>query len=217
MDGGSTDQTLKILKKFTSKYPNKISVESKKDEGQAAAVNSGIKKSSGDVVAYINADDYYLGEVFSKIAKVYKAAVNWYVGDGVVVSQEGVEIFKFVSFYKKILKKINSYKLLLVVNYIVQPSVFLSRRAYDEFGPFSGSKKFITEYEMWLKLGKIGMPNLIDEDVSAFRMYPQTITGSSSAILLQEDERIVKKYTKNKIYIFLHRLNNLARKIVQSL
>ena len=57
-DGGSTDETVEILKKH-SKNNNRIIWTSKKDKGQLDAINKGLKKASGDLVTFINADDMY--------------------------------------------------------------------------------------------------------------------------------------------------------------
>src|SRR3989344_9408925 len=58
-DGGSTDETVKLIKKYTKEYPNKIRWISKKDKGQSEAINYGIKRVNGEIIAYLNADDKY--------------------------------------------------------------------------------------------------------------------------------------------------------------
>jgi len=55
VDGGSTDETLSILKK----YGNKIRWISEKDNGQSDAINKGLKIATGKIVAYLNSDDTY--------------------------------------------------------------------------------------------------------------------------------------------------------------
>src|SRR3989344_6933690 len=52
-DGGSTDGTLNIIKKYAKKYPRILKFESKKDKGQADAINKGMKKTTGEIVTYI--------------------------------------------------------------------------------------------------------------------------------------------------------------------
>src|SRR5688572_2249451 len=68
-DGGSTDGTIGILKKYSKKYGNQLKWESKKDKGQLDAVKKGLEKSSGDILTFINADDVYQPDAFDLIAK----------------------------------------------------------------------------------------------------------------------------------------------------
>ncbi len=67
-DADSTDGSKEILKKYADKYP-KLWYQSKKDGGQVAAINLGLKKVKGEIVAYLNSDDYYLPGSFSKVKK----------------------------------------------------------------------------------------------------------------------------------------------------
>ena len=55
IDGGSTDETISILQK----YSNSLTWISEKDRGQSHAINKGIEYSTGEVIAYLNADDIY--------------------------------------------------------------------------------------------------------------------------------------------------------------
>ena len=91
MDGGSTDGTLGILKK----YPGLVWV-SEKDEGHYHAMDKGIRKASGDVVAVLNADDCYRPGVLRRVAEAFVAHPDWdgLFGDIVFVDGNGAEIFR---------------------------------------------------------------------------------------------------------------------------
>src|SRR5688500_3818909 len=56
IDGGSTDDTLSVIKKYEKYISYWIS---EKDKGQSEAINKGFKKATGDVVNWLNSDDYY--------------------------------------------------------------------------------------------------------------------------------------------------------------
>ena len=62
IDGGSTDRTVELLKK----YPHLIWV-SEPDEGQSDAINKGFKLATGDIIGWLNVDDYYLADTFQKV------------------------------------------------------------------------------------------------------------------------------------------------------
>jgi glycosyltransferase involved in cell wall biosynthesis len=216
-DGGSTDGTIEVIKKFAQKY--QIIWETKKDKGQLDAINIGLKKATGDILTFINADDCYEPEALNLISKAYLKNTNalWFAGQGAVINAKGQEIAKLITWYKNFLLSINHKSLILILNYFIQPSVFITKEAYIKCGPFTGTPDFVTEYDLWLKLGKISMPIVINKNISKFRIEKNTKTKMMYKKLLIEDERIVKKYTNNIFILIFHRLNNLGRILVEKL
>lgn len=215
-DGGSTDGTLNIINDYQSNYPKNIKVESKKDGGQFNAVNTGLSKTTGDIVTFINADDCYTDKSFNEIASLYNnnPSALWFAGRGIVVNENDSEIAKLVTVYKNFLLAHSNYGSLLANNYLIQPSVFINSVAYKKYGPFIGTPDFIMEYDLWLRLGKISMPVITKKVLSKFRIEPSTKTKRMFKKLLNEDWKIVNNYTKNPILLFIHWLNNLGRQVV---
>jgi len=220
-DGGSTDGSVEIINNYAKKYPSIIKWESKKDNGQMDAINKGMKKAKGNLLMYINADDIYLKGAFRKVADAYikNKDILWFAGRGIVINDKGKEntslVYKYgVKLYKDILLLLNRYSLLLTVNYLMQPSIFITKKAYEKFGPFTGIREFVMEYEIWLKIGKYQMPYIINKNISAFRITETNITSTQSSNLLGEDWKIVEKYTKNPLILFLHKVNNWGRNLI---
>jgi len=215
-DGGSTDGTLEIIKEFAKKYSKNIQWESRKDKGQLDAINKGMKKANGEILTYINADDIYPQGAFSEVAELYSAnsEAYWFAGRGKVINANGGQIAKFATWYKNLLLSLNSTFYLLVTNYLMQPSVFITRKAWNKFGPFTGTTGFITEYDMWLKIARHQMPVVSNKYLSNFRIEPSTITKRNTNKLLSEDEKIIRKHTSNLLIIGLHKLHNYARKFI---
>ena len=211
-DGESTDGTVNVIKRFAKKYSG-IKWESEKDNGQLEAINKGLKKAIGEVVTYINADDVYKKGALLTVGKYFSKNPDtlWLAGRGDVIDESGREISRLVTSYKNLLLAINRYPLLLVVNYLMQPSVFLARGAYEKYGPFTGSKVGVMEYELWLKLGRVKMPAVLDSYLSSFRLAGGTISSTEFKKVLLLDEKIAEKYTKNPLVLLMHRLHNLGR------
>lgn len=216
MDGISTDGTLKIIEKFAKRYPAIIRFQSKKDKGQWDAINKGFKLAKGKILTYINADDEYLPGAFSEIERLYKTNIDsfWFAGRGRVIDSNGLRIARWSTFYKDILLMLNTRYSLLVTNYLMQPSVFITRQAWKRFGPFIGHNNFVLEYDFWIKISKFKMPVVTNRYLSSFRIEPGTISASSSKDLLGQDEKIIKKYTNNPLILILHKLHNLGRLLV---
>jgi hypothetical protein len=74
-----------------------------------------------------------------------------------------------------------------------------------------GTGDYVTEYDLWLKLGKISMPTVILETLSSFRISKNNISSVSYIKLLEDDYSIVKKYINNRLILALHKIHNLAR------
>lgn len=214
-DGGSTDGTLEILKKYARKYPKIFNLESKKDKGQLDAINKGLSKATGEIVSFINADDIYEKGALRKVAEAYlkNPEALWFAGKGRVIDKKGKEIAKIATWYKSFLLSLNKKYFILVLNYLMQPSVFLTRKAYQKYGPFTGTKTAVMEYDLWLKLFQVQKPVVIPFFLSSFRLYPGSISTSKIKEMMKEDEKIVKKYTRNPLIILFHRIHNLARSI----
>jgi glycosyltransferase involved in cell wall biosynthesis len=215
-DGGSTDGTVGIIKEYAQKYPKVIRFESKKDNGQLDAINKGMKRADGEILTYINADDVYTQGAFSEVTRLYSAnpGAYWFAGKGKVIDSSGKEIAKTITWYKNLLLSLNSIFYLLVTNYFMQPSVFITRKVWKEFGPFMGTSDFVMEYDLWLKMARRQTPVISKKYLSEFRIEPSTITKNMSKRLLSEDEKIVRKYTSNNIVLFLHALHNYGRRLI---
>lgn len=213
-DGGSTDKSVEIIKKYATRFPKIIRWSSGKDLGQADAINKGIRNSTGEIVSFLNADDVYkkgallaVGQAFAK-----NPGSLWAIGLGSIIDNQDRVIFHPVSLYKNILSKLNKYALLLTVNYITQASVFINKKSFIQYGPFiSYGSGYVMEYDLWLKLGKVQMPLIINEYLASFRLVKDNASVMRHKELLLADSKIVKKHTSNRLVLFLHNLHNLGR------
>lgn len=212
-DGVSTDGTLEVIKKYAKKYPNIFKWESKKDKGQVDAINKGMKKATGDIVAYLNADDVYKKNALWEVGKYFQDHPDtlWLIGYCDIIDDYGKVISSWVTKYKNFLIDLNLYTALLVVNYIGQPATFLSKKAYQKYGPFIGTEKYVMEYDLWIKLGRVQMPKVIKKNLASFRLTMNNISATSFKELLSLDFQIAKSYNNNLIILFFHLLHNWAR------
>ena len=218
-DGGSTDGTTQVIIKFCQKYPQVFKWVSKKDQGQVDAIVRGLKRAKGEILTFINADDFYKKNALEKVAKVFLESPDclWITGLGDVIDQNDQVIASPITQYKNSLIKLNKFNFLLMVNYITQPATFISKKAYQKYGPFTGTKNYVMEYEFWLKLGKRQMPVIVPDYLASFRLTTDNISSTSFKKLLDLDNKIAQKYTKNGLLISLHKLHNIGRKIIVSL
>ena len=214
-DGGSTDGTLEIIKKYASKFPKIIFWESNKDKGQTEAINKGLEKATGEIFTYLNADDVYRKGALLKVGTYFARHPRalWVAGRGETVDKKGRIIFSLVTNYKNFLLSQNRYELLLMVNYLMQPSVFISKKAFHKYGPLIGTEIGVMEYDLWLKIGEDEMPEIMDSTLSSFRIYQGSISTKNFKKMLLSDEKTAEKYTQNPLILLLHYLHNVGRTV----
>ena len=216
MDGGSTDSTLKVLKKY-HKHPN-FHWASEKDKGQSDALNKGIKAISKlnpkptDIFAFLNSDDYYLPSSLLQVAKIFSQNPNatWLVGDAVIVNENGQEIQSLIRAYKKFWRLFLSANLLSILNPIPQPATFIRYSALIKTGLFNQNLRYTMDYEYWHRLFQsVGNPITISNPLAAFRIHGQSKGGSQFEKQFAEELQVASQYTINSALLFLHKLHNL--------
>jgi glycosyltransferase involved in cell wall biosynthesis len=206
MDGGSTDATLEILKK----YSDRIIWKSEKDSGQSNAINKGLRLATGDIVAYLNSDDTYEPGAFQKVADFFQNHPDkkWASGKCKIINENNQEIRKPITWYKNYSLKRYSYKKLLTENFISQPAAFWRRELLDELGYFSEEEHFCMDYEFWLRIGEKYEAGVIDEYLANFRYYATSKSGNVNKKQFQDELRLAKKYGHDYPFsIALHQIN----------
>ena len=102
VDGGSTDNSVEIIKEFQKKYPKKIKLIHQENRGQTAAINIGLKAATGDIIGWINSDDYYNKNVFSSVINDFNKdkSIDAVIGDVGIINgnNELVKINKYLKF-----------------------------------------------------------------------------------------------------------------------
>lgn len=201
-DGGSTDDSSKIIRSFAQKYPQKTKWVSAKDKGQVDAINQGLKKATGDIITYINSDDYYLSGAFTSVAALITNQRPWLVGDCRVTSGRLNWTFAL-----KHLMPIDRFpSLMLLFNWINQPAVFLSRSLVDKVGEFDTAYHYAFDYEYWLRCLKIARPFRLHYPLAVFRIHDLSKGNTGYTRQFSEDYAVASRYTKNPLILFFHKV-----------
>lgn len=206
MDGGSTDDTVHILKK----YEGQLKWVSEKDKGQSDAINKGLKMATGDIVAWLNSDDYYLPGTLEKVANSFKKnkEAQWLTGDYEIVDEQGRPIQSFVRGYKNFLRSLTFRNTLYVANYINQPSTFWKRSLLDEVGYVNESYHLCMDYDLWLRFYKQYPLHFISSPLSAFRIHSTSKGKKQYVRQFQEELEVAKRNGASQFTLFLHRIHS---------
>jgi len=208
MDGGSTDNTVKILKDTATKIKNNHKIkfywQSRKDGGQVKAINQALSKTTGHIVAYINSDDYYLPNAFATVAKYFQnnSKSLWLVGN-CRVSDSRLSW----TFWLKHLWPIQYFKsALYVFNTINQPSVFLRKSFINKVGKFDISYHYAFDYDYWLRSINISFPSRIYKTISVFRIHHNSKGNTGFDKQFDEDWKVFISHHPHSIFYFAHAL-----------
>ena len=192
MDGGSTDGTLEILKK----YEGRITWTSEKDKGQSDAINKGLQKTTGDIMAFLNADDVYEPGCFRKVADYFQQhpATQWLYGKCYIIDKDNKEIRRWLTAYKHFWQKRYTYNRILLLNFIPQPAAFWRRELWEEIGLFDVNEHWAMDYDYWLRAGVKYPPGFIDDYLARFRFHAVSKSSRGYVVANRTSLELSKKY-----------------------
>jgi GT2 family glycosyltransferase len=191
VDGGSTDGTVEIL----ANAPD-IRYVSEPDRGRPDAANKGVGLSSGEVIAWLNADDRYEAGALLAVGEALAGAPQalWATGYCRVVDGDDREIRRFVSGYKKLLLQHWSYKLYLTQNFIADPATFVRRTALDAVGLLDERYRISHDYDLWLRVGRLGPPLVLRRELASFRMTEGTLSMAGFDLQFREHAEAARRH-----------------------
>jgi glycosyltransferase involved in cell wall biosynthesis len=188
MDGGSVDEFENVVEAYEDIITY---LHSAPDGGQAEAIRKGKEKIHGDIVAWLNADDYYFPQTLEKVASSFEKnpQIDIIYGDAIHVTLEGF----FLSYFPSI-QEFNANDLTRNC-FICQPACFVRRSAYERVGGIDPALHYTMDWDLWCKLAESGSSfRYLQEVLAAVRYYPGTKTLSRNWKRYLEIWRIGRKY-----------------------
>lgn len=190
MDGGSTDESVNIIKKFESDITY---WQSEKDDGQTAALSDGFKRSTGDIQCWLNSDDLYFSYTLHEVAEYFNKhlSVDAVFGNTIWIDENGLELRK----HKEI--GFNRFLWTYTYNYIPGMSMFWRRAVYEKAGGLDPSFNLAMDADLWIKMSYVGKISHIQRFWSQMRFYPEQKNVRLRDMSNKEDLRLRSRYWKN--------------------
>ena len=185
MDGGSTDGSLEILRK----YEGRLRYESRPDRGATDAINRGFRQSRGPIFAFLNADDTYLPGAVATAVRHLLANRSYagIYGEGYLTDEKGKIVCRYPTerFDPELLKQ---------TCFICQPAAFLWREAFAEAGMLDLNCEFGLDYDLWIKIAKRGMLVKVDDYLATSRMHAGSRTLNERRRVYRSNITILKRH-----------------------
>jgi glycosyltransferase involved in cell wall biosynthesis len=155
VDGGSTDRSLSIVEQYRHGVSHLLCGQ---DEGPADAINKGLALAGGDILAWLNADDFYLPGALKRVVETMSRHSDKALcfGHCPIVDEEGREIRKGITRFKESFYPLSSRFAIQSINYISQPAAFFRRSAFIDAGPLRTDLLAAWDYELFLRIWKEG-------------------------------------------------------------
>lgn len=165
IDGNSTDGSQEIIQRYQSHLAWWVS---EKDRGQAEAINKGLRRAKGQIVAWLNSDDLYLPGAVAEAVRVFARdpSLGMIFGDALAIDEQGGIIHRW-SFGNWGLREFLRFRI------ICQPAVFLRRSIFEEVGYLDESYHYMLDHQLWIRVAAHSRVQHISSVWAAARQHSQ--------------------------------------------
>jgi glycosyltransferase involved in cell wall biosynthesis len=195
MDGGSTDESVEIIKKYEPWLANWVS---EKDRGQSHAINKGWQRSTGELVAWLNSDDYLAYGTLQRVARVYcqhqNSPIGLIYGQANVINPQGDLLFPIGEPFDL------AYCLKNLIDPMPQPSVFITKKCLDEVGLLDESLHYAMDLDLFIRIALTYPPFFINETWSYVRYTPETKTSRNPMGFVKDQFKLLDKIFTHPLY-----------------
>ncbi|MDX1385583.1 MAG: glycosyltransferase family 2 protein [Thermoanaerobaculia bacterium] len=188
MDGGSTDGSLDVLRSFG----DRLQWVSEPDGGQAEALNRGFRRSRGDVLAWLNADDVLEPGALGAVARAFAAnpEVGLVYGQGRRIDASGDVLGPFTG-----IEPFRHWRLLHFLDFVLQPAAFFRAEAFACAGPLDESLHWSLDWDLWIRLAAVTEVLFLDRVLASAREHDAAKTSTGGWPRVRELYRLARRHT----------------------
>ncbi|RPH94024.1 MAG: glycosyltransferase, partial [Lysobacterales bacterium] len=192
IDGGSTDESLEVIERYSERLAY---WHSRPDNGQAHAISMGAARCSGDLLGWLNSDDFYWKDCLWTVARAYLRHPDHglFIGNGLRY-REGL-YHPFCARHVAL----NREALVEGLDYILQPATFFLREAWEAVGGLDERLHYTLDWDIIVRVAQRYPAVLVNEFLAASREYPETKTGSGGMPRAMEILDFARTYAAGEV------------------
>jgi glycosyltransferase involved in cell wall biosynthesis len=189
LDGGSRDQTLKIL----ARHGERIRWVSEPDRGQTAALNRGFRMASGEIVSWLNADDVLLPGAVRAVVDAFRAQprLAMVYGDGELMNIAGRPLSPF-----RFTEPFNLRRLVEVSAFILQPAAFVRREVLGSVDYLDERLNWCMDWDLWIRIGERHQIGFLPRPLARVRIHPDSKTSRGGLPKILEMHGVVRRHSR---------------------
>ncbi len=195
VDGGSSDNSVDIIKSYDARLHNgewPVSCRgityrwvSERDKGQTDALMNGFRMARGEIQAWLNSDDTYLGGALQSAVDLFRhyPETGLMYGDANYIDAEGSIIGSYRS-EEFDLDKLAS------ANIICQPAAFFRRDPFEAVGGLDGTLDFVMDFDLWIRIGSRFPCRHLPGLLATYRLHETSKTISNDTLFRNSEEAL---------------------------
>ncbi|RMF85104.1 MAG: glycosyltransferase [Nitrospinota bacterium] len=194
IDGGSDDQSLDVIRRYAPWLAYWVS---EPDRGQSHAINKGLACSTGEILAWLNSDDFYLPGTLGRVAEEFHThpELSLLYGDALFVDAESTPLWPYRGRETTLLEKLEYWK----GWHVPQPTTFFRRDLYLRIGPLEETFHYGLDYEYFLRAALVYPFHYLPATLATYRRHEMSKTGegdTNRAVFHAECRRAVTRHVR---------------------
>ena len=188
LDNCSEDGTQVVLDHYA--HRSNITIIRSPDQGQADAINRGWALGTGDIFAWLNADDVYLPNALKTVANYFetRSDLNALYGEAIYIDAQD-QVLKPVTNIRNYSKS-----QLKIHEFITQPATFLRRDVVETTGQLAQHVRYVFDWDYWIRVSKCYEFVRVSEPLAGYRVTGQNLTSTGKGKRFREMLNLVWHY-----------------------